>query len=309
MTDQSAIQTLVSHVGRRWPDHQKFMEKSFDNRADDVVQVSEKLAQCILTLANDEEGGIDALCDDYRFLCEDIVLPEEIYFRRNGKYRLSSFDEAEAECYANAPFMARYMNGLLLSDVLWVNHASAFANFVTDYLPRLPENARHLEIGPGHGLFLYFASMHQNVASVAGWDISPTSIAKTAHALELLGARLEPKLELQNMFDAAPASDAELYDSITMSEILEHLEDPVAAVQAAGRFLRKGGTLFVNVPANSPAPDHIFLFEGLDHANEIVTRGGFAVEDSTAFPMGGVTLAQAVKHRLSVSCVVVGRKL
>lgn len=305
--DYPAIAELTGRVVARWPDHATFVERSFAGREPDAMAVAERLADAILTLAADEPGGLDALSDDYRFLCEDIVLPEEIHFRRNGSYRLSNFADANAECYANAPFMSRYMNGLLLSDVLWANHANAFASFVNDYLPRLGEGARHLEIGPGHGLFLFFSASAANVGSVTGWDISPTSIEKTRHALELLAAPRQPHLTLRDLFADDPASAGERFDSIVMSEILEHLEDPVAALKAARRHLAPGGLIFVNVPANSPAPDHIFLFNDLEHAEAIMAEGGFDVIHSVGFPMSGATLERARKHKLSVSCVLTGR--
>lgn len=299
---------LLEELLSIWPEHAGFVAKSFSGRTTAALAVSEDLSAAILKLAKTHGGGLGELCDDYRFLCEKIVLPEEIYFRRNGKYRLSSFEDANAECYSNAPFMARYMNGLLLSDVIWANHANAFAAFANDFLPLLPAGADHLEIGPGHGLFLYFAGRSKTVSSIAGWDVSPTSIAQTREALEVLGCPLQPHLTLRNLFDAEAADSNLLFDSITMSEILEHLEDPVAAIVAATRHLKPGGLLFVNVPANSPAPDHIFLFKSLEHASEVVSAAGLEVVGAQQFPMSGATLESAVKNRLSISCVVFGRK-
>jgi trans-aconitate methyltransferase len=124
--------------------------------------------------------------------------------------------------------------------------------------------------------------------------------------LHALGVDRPADLTLQNMFEA-PASDRR-YDSIVMSEILEHLEDPVAALKAASAWLRPGGTIWVNVPANSPAPDHIFLVQSPEHACELVESAGLEVVGSHAFPMTGATLEKARKRKLAISCVVVGRK-
>lgn len=301
-----AVAALASQVVERWPEHATYVAASFAGREPEAMGVSDQLSRCIFRLAEAHDGGIDALCDDYRFLCEDIVMPEEIHFRRHGSYRLSSFAEAERECYANAPFMARYMNGLLLSDVLWANHAAAFASFENDFLPRVREGADHLEVGPGHGLFLYFAARSPRIASVTGWDVSATSIAKTRDALRVLDSPREAELHLQNLFEAPATGPA--FDSVVMSEILEHLEDPVAALEAVAQHIRPGGLLFVNVPANSPAPDHIFLFESIEHAAEIVRSAGFAVELEREFPMSGATVERARRKKLSMSCVVIGRK-
>jgi 2-polyprenyl-3-methyl-5-hydroxy-6-metoxy-1,4-benzoquinol methylase len=303
-----SLKKLKMAVISTWPEHATFLDKSIVGRSADVLEISETLSANILLLADDFEGGIEKLSNDYRFMCEEIVLPEELFFRRNGKYRLSRFEDANAECYANAPLMERYMNGLLLSDVLWSNHAHAFANFVTNYLPRLPAATNHLEIGPGHGLFLYFAAQAQNVASVTGWDVSPTSIELTGHALAKLGARLKPSLVLRDLFDQSAAEPTEPIGSVAMSEILEHLEDPVGALRSAAAVLNPGGLIFVNVPANSPAPDHIFLFESVEHAAQIVKEAGLEVLDTSEYPMSGATLDKAKRHKLAISCVVIGRK-
>ena len=307
--DHPALSTLIERQLSHWPEHRPFLEASFKNRSDATLGVSQALSTAILTLAQDTPGGLATLVDDYRFLCEVITLPEEIHFRRHGCYRLTRFEDANAECYANAAFMARYMNGLLLSNVFWANHANAFTHFATQYLPRLAPGSRHLEIGPGHGLLLYFASQCAAVSTITGWDVSPTSIEKTRSALARLGARLSPELALQDMFLAEAPSPDQRFDSLVMSEILEHLEDPGAALLAAGRALRPGGHLFVNVPANSPAPDHLFLINSPEHAASLVQQAGFEVVEVQAFPMSGATLERARKHKLAISCVVIARKV
>jgi 2-polyprenyl-3-methyl-5-hydroxy-6-metoxy-1,4-benzoquinol methylase len=304
----SSLKTLLDGIAARWPDHDRYVERSFASRDPAVLDVSEALAENVLRLAADIPGGLDTLVDDYRFVCEEVTLPEEIHFRRHGTYRLTTFEDAERECYSNAEYMNRYMNGLLVSDIVWSNHAHAFASFVNDYLPRLKPDADHLEIGPGHGMFLYFAARAAHVRSLAGWDVSPTSIRNTRHALETLGVAKPVNLTLQNLFAVGAADAGGRFDSIVMSEILEHLENPVAALQAAAQWLRPGGLLWINVPANSPAPDHIFLVQGIEHARAIAAEAGLEVIDSAAYPMSGATLEKAVKHKLAVSCVVTARK-
>lgn len=306
VTQYPALRSLLDAVERSWPEHSSFIAKSIDGRSPEVLQVSDRLAGLIQQLAPEIPGGLQQLCSDYRFLCEQIVLPEELHFRRHGRYRISSFEDADAECYQKPEFMNRYMNGLLVSYVLWSNHAHAVASFVTSYLPMLPPGTDHLEIGPGHGVLLYLAAEAPTVETLTGWDISPTSIQNTRHALQTLGASKSAQLELQNLFDSQPRDDVR-FGSIVMSEILEHLEDPVAALRAASRWLRPGGYIWVNVPANSPAPDHIFLFESPEHATEIVRQAGLEIVREEAFPMSGTTLEKARRRQLAISCVVTAR--
>jgi 2-polyprenyl-3-methyl-5-hydroxy-6-metoxy-1,4-benzoquinol methylase len=302
------LASLVATLTDRWPDHAAYLEKSFTGRNGANMDIAEEMAIIVRKLSGDIAGGIDTLCADYRFLCEDIVIPEELHFRRNGSYRLTKFEDADRECYANGEFMNRYMNGLLMSDVMWANHAAAMTYYVRTYLPTLNAGADHLEIGPGHGIFLYFAARSPAVGSVSAWDVSPTSNANTRHALATLGVTRPVNLTLQNLFDASGAAASGNFDSIVMSEILEHLEDPVAALRAAALWLKPGGQIWVNVPANSPAPDHIFLFTSPEHACEIVRAAGLEVIASDAFAMQNIPLAKAQKNAMSVSCVVTARK-
>lgn len=200
------------------------------------------------------------------------------------------------------------MNGLLLSDVLWANHASAFDHFVNAYLPQVQAGSEHLEIGTGHGIFLYFAAQTSQIAAVHGWDVSQTSIDHTRAALDTLDLSKPVQLTRQDLFDAEQAPEGGRFDSVVMSEILEHLEDPVAALQSVSRWMKPGGQIWINVPANSPAPDHIFLFESVEHACDIARQGGLEIVESAAFPMSGATLERAIKRKLSVSCIVTARK-
>jgi 2-polyprenyl-3-methyl-5-hydroxy-6-metoxy-1,4-benzoquinol methylase len=305
-TEYPSLKSLITAVEQSWPDHTNFINKSIDSRSPEVLAVSNRLADLIQRLAPTVPGGLEQLCADYRFLCEQIVLPEELHFRRFGSYRIKSFEEADAQCYQKPEFMNRYMNGLLVSYVLWSNHAHAVASFINAYLAMLPPGTDHLEIGPGHGVLLYLAAEAPAIRSLTGWDISPTSIQITRHALRTLGASMEAHLELHNMFASHPGEDVR-FGSIVMSEILEHLEDPVSALRAASQWLRPGGYMWVNVPANSPAPDHIFLFESPEHAVEIVKAAGLEIVATDAFPMSGTTMDKAMRRKLAISCVVTAR--
>jgi 2-polyprenyl-3-methyl-5-hydroxy-6-metoxy-1,4-benzoquinol methylase len=299
------LNELINRVLERWPEHQPYIEKSLCQRSTEALKLSDELASNVIKLSGGTDGGICQFVDDYRFFCESILLPEQMYFRRHGKYRVSTFAEAERECYANSDFMKRYMNGLLVSNPLWSHHANAFHHYVANYLAGLPQGAAHLEVGPGHGLFLCYAARSRAIGAVAGWDISPQSVAHTGAALKTLGVEQPVDLRVSNLFEAGAAGAK--FDGIVMSEILEHLEDPGGALRAASRHLKPGGLIWINVPANSPAPDHIYLFNDLDDARALVTEAGFEVVDSAAFPMPGATLEKARKRKLAVSCVVLGR--
>ena len=197
------LSNLITEVLGLWPEHKRYLDNSLRVRDQDLLSFSEKLAEMVDRLAVTVEGGIRTLGSDYRFLCQEISLPEELHFRRHDSYRLKSFEEALRTVYNDAPFMTRYMNGLLVSDVLWVNHCRGLQHFADVYLTSLKPNAQLLEIGPGHGLLLYLATQNPNIGNLFAWDISESSIEMSGHALKALGAQKSVCLELRNVLDAS----------------------------------------------------------------------------------------------------------
>lgn len=301
---------LFSEVLSIWPEHGRYLEKSVEGRDPELMRHSERLSDMIVRLAGTVKGGLPALSADYRFLCEQIVLPEELYFRRNGQYRLTNFEDALRTVYADKPFMTRYMNGLLMSDVLWINHCRALQHYADRFLNSLKPGANLLEIGPGHGLLLHLACESPNVGAISAWDISQASLDLSKHALEALGATRPVKFEMRNIFEASIMKDenAGLFDAVVLSEVLEHLEQPGQAIRVLRHLCKPGGRVWINVPANSPAPDHLYLVTEPQQAENLVRDEGFTVIDSAHFPMTGVTLERAVKQKLTISCIVVGER-
>jgi 2-polyprenyl-3-methyl-5-hydroxy-6-metoxy-1,4-benzoquinol methylase len=289
-----------------WPEHARFLEQSFTSRDEGLMRSTEHHAEMILRIIGSQPSLIKN-CGDYRFLCAKLM-DEEIYFRRNGSYRLARFEDALTEVYSNREFMGRYMNFLLLSHVLWDNHARAMAHFEDRYLSMLPNGTDHLEVGPGHGLLLHFACNAPNVSSVTGWDVSQTSIDQARCCLEAMGERRQVTLMMQNLFDASPtANNGKRFGSVVLAEVLEHLEDPVAALKAMSRHMHPGAFLWIHVPINSPAPDHIYLLRTPEEAVELVQAGGFEPVDSAFFPMTGQTMERARRRELTISVIITAR--
>ncbi len=294
---------LTGAVLDAWPDHARFLEQSFAGRDAELMAAGERHAGAILRIVGDP-AALPEFCADYRFLC-DCLMEEELHFRRTGQYRLSRFDDAVAEVYSNRAFMRRYMNFLLLSHVVWDNHARALSHFETVYLPSLPSGARHLEIGPGHGLLLHLACAAPAVAAATAWDVSQTSIDFARECLAAAGDADRAQLILQDLFDA-PAGDAR-FDSVVMAEVLEHLEDPLAALKSVARHMAADGRLWIHVPINSPAPDHLYLLRTPEEAVDLIRAAGFEPIDTAFFPMTGATLERARKRELTISAVIAAR--
>ncbi|WP_442756455.1 class I SAM-dependent methyltransferase [Methylocystis sp. JAN1] len=302
------FQTLADMINRQlsvFPRHKLFLNRRFDSAGAEDLIFCEEISKMILQISGDE---LPTILDDYRWLC-GVFMEEELFFRREGRYRHRTFEEAQRTVYSDRVFHSRYLNGHLMTHLWWANHTDTLRYFRNVFLPANKQQFRHLEIGPGHGLFLYFAAAAPNAATIAGWDVSPSSIAATRHALFAMGAPRPVDLSLVNIFDASEArAGDQQFDSLTCSEVLEHLENPPEAMAAIVDLMAPGGRAFICVPVNSPAPDHISLYRSPEEVISLVRDAGLAVEDTLFALPTGVTLERARKDALTINTVVIARK-
>jgi len=305
VVDQSRypeLSALMRLQYERTPAHRKYLEARLSSAPVETFPTLEELASQISALGG---SRLAEICDNYDFICR-IVREEEMFFRRHGRYRLESFADANRLVYADTQYMGKYMDGLLLTQIYWSNHTACYRFYNSVFLGQAPAGYDYLEIGPGHGLLLYQALKDKKSGSVTGWDVSAASIEHTRQALVMLGATgKQPSLILQDLY--AVNDEGMKFDCITFSEVLEHLEDPRGALLKLRSLLKPGGRLFVNVPINSPAPDHLYLLRTPEEATAAVRDAGFAIERAEFYPMTNHSMEQARKHKLTISACIIGR--
>lgn len=295
--DNSALARLLDLQIRETPQHERFLRRRLETVDSDGLKGLNELAEHVSKLI----AGLEREhAHDYDWIC-NVMLEEELHFRRAGRYRLSSFEDAVQQVYSNKELMTHYMRGLLMSQVWWSNHTQSMDFYRTRFLGGNRDGYSHLEIGPGHGLFLYFAAADKRSGDVRGWDISEASIALTADALHKLGLNDLPKLELVDLFKGPTGS----FDSMVFSEVLEHMEDPRAALDVLRTLLAPDGRLFINMPINSPAPDHLFNCDSPEDLEAFIAGSGFKVLDRAFFPATNQSLEAARKKKMTISCAFI----
>jgi 2-polyprenyl-3-methyl-5-hydroxy-6-metoxy-1,4-benzoquinol methylase len=295
MASSNAVNSIIERVRERWPEHRRFLDKT----PAPPGATADYLAEAVLRLAGD---NLDRFIDGYRWMCS-MVQEETLHFRRHGSYRLSSFAEADATVYQSPDLMGRYMDGLLLSQVLWPNHLKIFDFYRHRFLAEVAPGKRHLEVGPGHGLLLHEAARMLSGALEA-WDISSSSLQRTEHCLTALGSGGRVRLACRDIMQLS-GSEAAPFDSIVMSEVLEHMEDPKTALARVSAFLAPAGKIFVNAPVNSPAIDHIFLFRAPEELIAVVEAVGLKIEEVCVAPAAGYSEEAARKARTTISCAII----
>jgi SAM-dependent methyltransferase len=160
-----------------------------------------------------------------------------------------------------------------------------------------PKRRRLLDIGSGPGFFL-------KTAKNRGWSVAGIEPSRqaAAHARGLGIAVTE------GFFDETSGPMLGHFDAINLTNVLEHVPDPIAILQAARAILDPGGVLCVNVPNDfSPfqiaaaataatgewwlaPPHHLNYFDFATLAN-LLERLEFAIaERTTSFPMEAFVL-------------------
>ena len=171
------------------------------------------------------------------------------------------------------------------------------ARFLVDCLPGALGTV--LDIGCGTGQLLK-ASADRNASRLAGVDMD-TALLDQAHTLvpqaELAIADVQSKL---------PFADAS-FDTAFMCDVIEHLHNPIAALQEVRRVLRPRGRLLLTTPnANSIVrrlegerwfaladPTHVLFYTRFTLAHALRATG-YAVQRMEKVPLTGSPLKDAI---------------
>jgi 2-polyprenyl-3-methyl-5-hydroxy-6-metoxy-1,4-benzoquinol methylase len=247
------LQSIIERIQLQDPLHAKKLKRNLKNLNSDYESK---------TL----ENGVD----NYLKMIADFMY-EQLRFSETGKYSSTSFEEVNNRVYNNPEVMDYFMNGLLLSQVLWKHHYSIFSFFSNNF-PNYKNNIHnYLEIGGGHGLFISEAinvlggNTHFTLV-----DISPTSIEVSK---KFIGSNLVEYV-LSDIFKYETNTK---YNFITMGEVIEHVEDPVALLNKLKELLAPNGVIFMTTPTNAPSIDHIYLFRNALEVIDVIHEAGLEV--------------------------------
>jgi SAM-dependent methyltransferase len=101
----------------------------------------------------------------------------------------------------------------------------------------IPEGARVLDYGCGHGSYL--ADFHARGVNISGAEVAGNLVkACCEHGYDVREV---------NSPDLIPFGDGE-FDIVYLMQVFEHLRDPNGFMQELNRVLKPGGTLYIAVP-------------------------------------------------------------
>jgi 2-polyprenyl-3-methyl-5-hydroxy-6-metoxy-1,4-benzoquinol methylase len=127
--------------------------------------------------------------------------------------------------------------------------------------PVLKETARVLDFGSGSGEFLAQAKNagHEVQGIEPGEDFA--RFARDVHRVDVISASWRDVSFEDRSFDA-----------ITVSHVLEHLREPVAALRQLERWLADDGVIYVAVPNAEAARDHTFQHFHFAHVHSFTPQ-------------------------------------
>jgi 2-polyprenyl-3-methyl-5-hydroxy-6-metoxy-1,4-benzoquinol methylase len=262
---------IVAKIAELNPLHSKKIKKNLKKKDDLFFSKAEEFLSRYNTLLKNEDKSLDFAIDCYLHMISDINY-ETVQFMESGEYSSKSFNEVNQRVYNNPDVMDYYMHGLLLSQFLWSHHYDILLSFIETIRANKNNIHRYLEVGGGHGLYISEAIkiLPENTEFTVV-DISKSSLD--------LAQKLVPGNKANFIVsDIFLYNPAQKFDFITMGEVLEHVEDPVALLKRLEELLSDKGKIYITTPTNAPTIDHIYLFKNADDIREVIARAGLKIE-------------------------------
>jgi 2-polyprenyl-3-methyl-5-hydroxy-6-metoxy-1,4-benzoquinol methylase len=285
---------LLLAIKRANPRHGRIVDHAFTSLNPAEREMFEQYVNYCGTIG----FGIERLATSYNMVVAD-TFKEEIYFRRHGRYRYSTYSEVAAAVYLNPEYMQDYMHGLAVTEFLWPNHV-AIRRFFDELLASAPRGSHYLEIGPGHGFFLAQAIRARKWDNHHGVDISPTSLEMTRSILDSgVFGQLDNYVLYENDFLQHEFSTR--YDAFVMGEVLEHVEDPPAFLRRIGAVTTEDPFVFLTTCINAPAVDHLSNLGTPEGLERMFQDAGLSIRHRLIVPYFGKTVDESLEEKLSIN--------
>lgn len=273
------IQFLLNFVKKHYFIYNKtykYILENFDNK---YLDFSEKILNILKKIRPDEKEYKDSILSFIKFSHEYLILQGQL--NRDGKYLYSTFDEVNENVYQDNKMGDYYLDGLMLSQVLWPNHYKMLQYFM-EQNNSTNDTSIILEVPSGTGIYSFLAANNFKFSELHAVDISPFSKAYTEKLLDhLRDGRSKISTILKSVFEL---DNFNTYDFIISGELLEHLEDPGEFLDRLGRLMKQGGKLFLTTAIWAANIDHIYLFRNVEEVRDMLLKYFSTIESELILP-------------------------
>ncbi len=287
---------LIDEIAKKDRLHSKKINANIDTLSASHPGLYDELVELVRLYFSTRELTTERIASDYLKMIRD-MRTEGLYFYKHGKYRCENQKIANEYVYSKPDVMSYYMHALLVSQILWKHHFNIFVHFQQQLKALFPANAtlKILDIGPGHGFFSFIVKKEfPSYEKIDVVDISETSLEMTK---SILGTDLgKIRYTLSDIFDYEVS---EKYDFIVLGEVLEHLDEPGQILIKLSNLMHKEGLLWITTPTNSPALDHVYLFNNKEEVLTLIKTSGLDIVNSCNYFAEDMDEAAALKNRIT----------
>jgi 2-polyprenyl-3-methyl-5-hydroxy-6-metoxy-1,4-benzoquinol methylase len=289
----TTLHRILQKIEVKNPDHAVKLLSHLSGLDDDYRDLANTFLDKYIMYLEKNTLNLDFGIQCYLHMIDD-MLEERFQFMMSGNYSNTSFDDVEKRIYGNPEIMTYHMHGLVLAQFLWFDQYERIRFFIDHLAQYFPSKNKYLEIGGGHGLYI-FEALHllPETKQFDLVDISQSSLDLAKGIIE--SNRIN--YYLKNIFDF---SDDEKYDFITMGEVLEHVENPLGLLQKIAALLTENGVCYITTPINAPMIDHIYLFRDATEIRALFDRAGFEIIEEKMVISEKMTDSAAAKYKVPV---------
>ncbi len=279
---------------------QKIKILNFHKKVDKVYfERAEEFSKDFQQYLNMQNTSLDTATKAYLKMCADMMI-SHLYFYKHNKYPLSEQKDAFEKVYDNANEMKSYVYGIAVSQFLWSTHYAMYSFFIQEIQKKDLDIKNYLEIGCGHGLFLFEAiKRFKDKTNFEIVDISKTSIEITKSIINyLVNDKININYKLQ---DILKYKFDKKFDFIEMGEVLEHVDTPGILLQSIYKILSKNGKLFMSTCVDCPTIDHVYHFKSVKDIEEMIEKAGFKIDSKQILPVEDLPMNEIIKRKITIN--------
>src|SRR5690349_21272796 len=116
-----SLEHIIQRIQETDPMHAKKLKRNLKNLDEAYLAKCDSFIKKYNRYLSSIHKDIDFGVDCYQKMIADFMY-EQLRFMETGKYSSTSFDEVNKRVYNNPEVMGYFMNGLLLSQILWKHH-------------------------------------------------------------------------------------------------------------------------------------------------------------------------------------------
>lgn len=289
----TSLETVLHKIRNNNPLHADKIEVNCNDLGEKYISSANLFFNKYRQYLEKNDMTLDFGVSCYLHMLED-MLEERFKFIRTGNYSNTSFEDVEKRIYGNPEIMNYHMHGLVLAQFLWFDQYERILFFKENIRKHIVNKNSYLEIGGGHGLYIFEAL--NELPDIKQFDLVDISQSSLNLAKGIINNE-RINYYLKNIFDF---SEVEKYDFVTMGEVLEHVEQPLDLLKKAGDLLSDEGVFYVTTPINAPMIDHIYLFNNEGEIREMINQAGFDIMEEKIVVSEKISAEKASKHKAPV---------